>query len=159
MAAGVNLRDSTADRTLTEIRVRDVGGTDRVIVQGRVIGPDGQDRVFWDPAGVVSFSVNASPSFVSGITFGTGVATTSSTTANATGGTAPYHYAWTLVSYDHPTTPPGALSASSATTAFRQSNIGIGTDYSATFRVTATDSATPPNTATTTVLATFSDAS
>jgi hypothetical protein len=140
MAAGIVIRDASADRTITEFHVIDAGSTDRTITQGRIIGADRVDRVFWDPSGTVSFNVTISPGLVSGTEFGTGTATTGTATASATGGTGPYTFAWTLISYTHPTTAPTITSAATAATKFIQTNIGAGADYSADFRVTATDS-------------------
>jgi hypothetical protein len=140
MAAGIILRDASADRTITAFHIMDAGAVDRTITQGRIIGPDAVDRVFWDPSGTVSFNVTISPDLVSGTTFGTGTATSGIATATATGGTGPYTYAWTLISHTHPTTAPSINSAATAATRFIQTNIAIGGDYSADFRVTATDS-------------------
>ena len=64
------------------------------------------------------------------------VGTAYSQTATASGGTAPYTYAWTKVSGDSITID----SASAATTTFRATSVAAGEMRTATFRCTATDS-------------------
>jgi hypothetical protein len=65
-------------------------------------------------------SASASPSSVSGSTASSGTATTNATTCTASGGLAPYTYAWSRVSGD---TATSANSATSATTTF-SANVG-----------------------------------
>lgn len=91
-------------------------------------------------------TVTASPSSV----FKTGTTTsltTSSVTASASGGTAPYTYAWTKLSGGSIT----ANSASSATTTFTASGLGLGENRTATFRCTVTDAASQTGTVDVTV--------
>lgn len=154
----IRVRDSGGTlRTLTQIRARDSGGTLRTITRIRARDASNVLRVVWDTAGTSTFSVSAIPSSVGGSSMGTGTVTTTTTTATATGGTAPYTYAWTLDFYTHPTTQPTATIPAGATTAFTQTNVGVAEFYDATFIVTATDSAVPPNEATDTVHASFLD--
>lgn len=138
MGAGINLHDASADRSITAIHVIDASSVDRTIVQGRIIGPDKVDRVFWDPSGTVSFSVTISPTVTGGSSY-TSIVVTGSVTATATGGTGPYSYAWSLGDFTN-TTPPSVTSPSSATTTFQQTNVAVDDTDSATFTVTATDS-------------------
>jgi hypothetical protein len=109
------------DRLITAFKVIDAGGTDRTITVGRVIGPDGADRVFYDTAGTSSFAATADHGTRSGS--GNGTATTNTVIVTPTGGTAPYHHAWTLISHSNATNPT-VNSPSSGTTTFTQTNIG-----------------------------------
>lgn len=140
MAAGFQVRDASADRTINAIRVIDATGVDRNITEARIIDTTGTDRVFFSAGGGGTLSANASPNPVSGTTAGTGTAVSNSTTVTPTGGTTPYTYAWARTSYSHPTVPPTIGSPASATTTFTQTSIGTGEDYAATFRCTVTDS-------------------
>lgn len=140
------------NRAITQLRIIDAGGTDRVITEMRIIDTGGTDRVIYTTASALSVSV--SDDLVSGLT-NSGTAITNSTTATASGGTAPYTYAWTLISYSHPSVAPTVQSPTSATTSFVQTSIGTGEYFDAVFRVTATDAAT--NTATADVQAVWSD--
>jgi hypothetical protein len=71
-------------------------------------------------------------------------ATSSSTVATGgvlavvSGGTAPITYAWSVASYDAPTTPT-IINGATASPTLRQSALGIGDSYTALFMVTATD--------------------
>lgn len=137
MAAGLQvIGPGPTDRTITAIRATGPDGVDRNITEGRVIGPDGVDRVFWQT--VSPLSAIASPDPVSGTTFGTGTATTNATTVTPSGGTAPYTYAWTRVSYEA-SVAPSITSAAAASTTFTQTGIGTGESYGAVFRCTVTD--------------------
>lgn len=145
--------DGTAtDRAITALSIIDGGGVDRVIQQLRIIDASGTDRLIYSTASPLSLS--ASPTEVSGGTPGGSPATTDSTTATPADGTAPYTYAWTLVSYTAATAPT-VLSPTSATTQFRQTGISPNDTVTATFRCTVTDALS--NTATTDVLAIFFD--
>jgi len=64
--------------------------------------------------------------------------TTDSCAVTATGGTAPYTYAWTRLSGS---TDIAADSASAATTTFTGTSLASGSTYTATFRCTVTDNA------------------
>ena len=156
---GIRMRDDGGTlRTITRIRARDDGGTLRTITRVRVRGPDNVLRTVFDPAGTSTFAVTIDRSGVSGTGSGSGTITTSpAVTATATGGTAPYTYAWTLFFQTHPDTAPTANSPATASTTFTQTNVEPTGMYEAVFTVTATDSATPANTATDTVNANFID--
>jgi hypothetical protein len=156
MTAGISLYDGApTNRALTAIQVLDGGGVDRTITEGRVLGPDGTDRIFYATAPALSAS--ADPSIVSGGSFATGTATTNLTVVTPTGGTAPYSYAWTLVSHTSGTNPTIGTPANNNTT-FTQTGLGTGANEEAVFRCTVTDS-TPgtPQTATADVSASFVD--
>lgn len=159
MAAALQVRDATnTDRVIAAIKVRDAANVDRTITQGRIIGPDGIDRVFWDPSGTVSFSATASPAHVGGSSIGTGTATTSATTVTPTGGTAPYSYSWACIDHSN-STAPTASNPTGAASAFTQINLLPGEFAVADFVCTVTDSSTPANSTTATVSAGFQDRS
>ena len=151
----LTVRDGTGTaRNITAIVVRDATNTARTITEIRVRDTTNTSRVVYTTASPLSVSV--SDSLVTGVT-NTGTAVSSSVTATAANGTAPYTYAWTRISYSHPTVAPTIGSASSATTTFTQTSIGAGDAYEAIFRVTATDA--NMNTATADVQAVWSDIS
>lgn len=154
----IRFRDSGGTlRTATQIRARDSGGTLRTITRIRVRDSGNALRVVYDTAGTSTFTVTVTPPAIGGHSMGTGTVATGNVTASASGGTAPYSYAWTLILYDHGTTAPTATGAASATTGFVQTNVGPAEFYTATFRVTATDSASSANTATFDVDVSFLD--
>lgn len=154
----IRVRDSGGTlRTLTQIRARDSGGTLRTITRIRARDASNVLRIVWDTAGTSTFSVTVTPAAIGGHSMGTGTVTTGNVTASATGGTAPYTYAWAVVTYDHPSTAPTASGPASATTGFIQTNVAPAEFFSATFRVTGTDSAVPPNTDTFDVDVSFLD--
>lgn len=153
------MRDSGGTlRTITQLRMRDSGGTLRTITRVRMRDASNVLRTVYDPAGTSTMSVTA-PTPVHGTSAGSGTVTTNTTTAVASGGTSPYTYAWTLISHDHPSVSPTATIPAAATTAFQQTSVGVGEFYTSTWRVTATDSAVPANTATDDVVANFVDVS
>ena len=143
----IRLRDTGGTlRTLTRIRMRDAGGTLRTITRIRMRDQNNVLRTVYDPSGASTLTATANRDFVVG-SGTTAALTTDPVTVTATGGTAPYTYAWTELSHDHPTTAPAINSPTAATTDFTQTNIGPGESYSAQFRCTVTDSASPANTA------------
>lgn len=93
---------------------------------------------------IVVLSASRSPASVSGSGATATITTTATDTASATGGQAPYTYSWAKVSGDAIT----AVSAGSATTAFKATGMANGEQRTATFACTVTDSAA--QTATTT---------
>ena len=99
----------------------------------------------WSSAGAGTFAVSVTPNSVLGTTTTT-TATTNTTAASASGGTPPYTYVWTILSYDN-VTPPTITSPSGAATKFTQTGIGYNETYTATFQVTAHDSASHTATA------------
>lgn len=151
----ITVRDgSGVARNITEIVVRDASNTPRTITEIRVRDTTNTSRRVYTTASPLSVSTDET--LVSGVT-STGTATTNTVTATAADGTAPYTYAWTLVSYSHPSVAPTIGSASSAATTFTQTSIGSGEYYEAIFRVTATDDNL--DTATADVQAVWSDIS
>lgn len=131
------IRDHTnTPRTVTAIQVRDATNTPRTISEVWVRDSNNVPRRVFSL--FTPLSVTLSHPTVSGVTFGSGVATTNSTTALPSGGVAPYSYVWTLITYSNGV-PPTALSPNSATTSFRQTNIASDSSDSAEFRVTVTD--------------------
>lgn len=138
----------------SRIRARDDGGTLRTITRIRVRDQNNVLRVVYDPAGTSTFTATAFPESVSGFSSGTGTVTTGSTTVTPAGGTAPYIHAWTVISFDGGVSPT-VSSPSSDTTSFVQTSVGNDDYFTATFRDTVTDSASPANTTTVDVDAGF----
>lgn len=156
MAPRVRVRDTGGTlRTLTRIRARDTAGTLRAITRIRARDASGAVRVVYDSTGASTFSASAAPGTVGGS--GIGTATTTATTVTPTGGTAPYTYAWSLLSYTHQTTAPTAAGPTSATTTFTQTNMDPLDGHTSEWRCTVTDSSTPALTTTADVTAIFSD--
>lgn len=123
-------------RTIVAIQVRDSSNTPRNLVELWQRDSNNVPRLIWSLA--PPMSVNIAPTSVFGFTT-TGSATTDPATATPTGGTPPYSYAWTVVSYDGPVTPM-ADSPTSATSTFTQTSIAPADAFSAVFRCTVTDS-------------------
>lgn len=140
------------DRTITAMQVIDGGAVDRVITQMRVIDANGTDRLVYSTSPALSAS-NA-PDPATGGTLGTGTAISETVTCTPSGGTGPYTYAWTRISYTSGTAPT-SNSAATAATAFTQTGLGPGDTESAVFRCTVTDSLAA--TATADVTVTFLD--
>jgi hypothetical protein len=140
MAAGIKVIDAaSADRALSAISVIDPNGTSRNLLEMRVIDTGGTDRLVFSTGGG-ALAVSATPASVGGSSLSTGSITSGATTVSASGGTAPYTHAWTLISYDN-LTPPVVNFPTAATTNFTQSNINYNETYSAVFRDTVTDAA------------------
>lgn len=135
----ITIRDGTnAPRSITGLQIRDGTNTPRSIQQLWARDSNNVSRLIWSLAPPMSAS--ASPSTVSGFTSGTGTAVTDAATATPTGGTAPYTYAWELVSHDVAFPTPSAVSPTTAATTFIQTGIGVGESASAIFRCLVTDS-------------------
>lgn len=132
----VIVRDTSTLRTISELQVRDGGNVARDIEEIRVRDSNNISRIVFSTA--VPLSAGASPDPVSGITAGTGTATTDSTTVTATGGVPPYTYAWTVLTYDNAISPTIG-SPSSNVTDFTQTNIGPAESYTAQFQCLVTD--------------------
>lgn len=132
------VRDGTnTPRTISAIQVRDATNTPRDISQMWVRDSNNTPRMVFSIA--PPMAAVASPSSVSGTTFGTGTAATNNTTVTPSGGTPPYTYAWQLVSYDAPVAPT-ASSPNGAVTSFVQTGMGMGDSYAAIFQCVVTDS-------------------
>jgi hypothetical protein len=95
-----------------------------------------------------TLNVTATPSVAGAYVPGAGTWTTNSITASASGGTGPYTYAWTFVSG---AASIAATAAMSATTAWTLTTTGPIAQKTATWGVTATDSASHTATAYVTV--------
>lgn len=133
----ITVRDGAGTaRNIAEIVVRDGTNTPRTISEIWVRDTTNTPRRVYSTASPLSVSTDET--LVSGVT-STGTATTNTVTATAADGTAPYSYAWTLVSYSHPSVAPVIGSSATAATSFIQSSIGAGEYYEAIFRVTVTD--------------------
>lgn len=87
-----------------------------------------------------ALTLSASPASASGIAASNSPinVTTNSVTAVPTGGTGPFTYAWTVVSFTGPSSP-FVTSVTSAATTFRQNTMTPDTTASAVFRCTVTD--------------------
>lgn len=108
--------DGTTIRNLKELWQNDSAGTPQLIYK--------------------SFTALATPATVNGYvnSFTPKFAITDPATANVTGGTAPFTYAWTIVG-----TGFTALSPTSATTTFKSTPLGPGDEVFAAAYVTVTD--------------------
>jgi hypothetical protein len=143
MTARLRIRDDTNTlRTIdgtgsTRIRMRDSGNTLRTLTRIRMRDPDNVLRVVYDVSGASSFSASASPTGIAGHTAGTTI-TTRITTVTATGGTPPYTYAWTKLSWTNATPPTINSPAAAATTATQTNCSDVD---NATIRCTVSDSA------------------
>lgn len=131
------IRDqANTPRTVTELWIRDETNTSREIQELWARDATNTPRMIYTTAPPITASI--SPSLVSGMTLGTGTATTDAATMSVSGGTAPYTYAWSITAYTSGVAPT-ALSPTSATTTFRQTSLGIGAAESADCQCIATD--------------------
>lgn len=147
MSLGLFIRDATGtSRAITALQIRDGGDIIRDITELWIRDLNNTPRLVFNPSGSASLSVSVAPGLVRGFSQGTGTATTGTATATGAGGVAPYTYAWTCNGFDSPVSPT-ATAASSDTTAFTLTSMDAGGIYTSDWRVTVTDSATPPNTA------------
>ena len=133
MALGIIPRDaSNVARTNTAMVVRDGTNTQRTISEGWARDTNNVARLFYNPSGSATLSVTVSPEGASGFSAGTGTATTDvPVVATPTGGTAPYTYGWTILSYTSLAGPPTADSPTSNSTTFTQTGIDPSTTVSA----------------------------
>lgn len=139
MALGLFIRDgSNVPREITELVIRDGSNVARTITAMYVRDTNNVSRLVYNPSGSVTLRVDVLPPFTSGFTHGTGVVTTGAVTATGSGGTAPYTYAWTLLSHSA-ITPPTADSPTSAVTTFTQTGIAPSTAEDASWQCTVTD--------------------
>lgn len=124
-----------------------------VPVTGGWVNVSGTWQQFYTVTPPVVVTVTITPGSASGSRSGAGTVDTNSVTASASGGTGPYTYLWEYISGD---TEINVITPTAATVVFR-ATVGIGDIFSATFRVTATDSLA--NTGTQTITATLSETS
>jgi hypothetical protein len=149
------IRDGTnTARTLTALVIRDGGNVSRTITELWVRDLNGVPRLVFNPSGSATLAVTTDNDSVHGRSHGTGTATTSIVTATPTGGTAPYTYAWSLLSTDG-TPDPDADNPTSAATSFTQTGMNPDDYIASTWRVTVMDA--NGVTATADVSATFND--
>lgn len=139
MTLGLFIRDAgNVAREISELVIRDASNTPRTISELWIRDTNNTPRLVFNPSGSASLAASPSPVTVSGSTSGSGTVSTDTTTATATGGTPPYTYAWTLVSYSSGT-PPTATSPTGVTTAFTQTSLDPGAVETAEWKVTVTD--------------------
>lgn len=143
MTAALQVRDGTADRTISELNVIDAGSVDRAIQEVRMIGPDGVDRVVFSAltnpgGGGGSAGITVYPEFVQGVrsSSSTVAVTSRETTVTVSGGVAPFTYLWSQVSGD-----PMTIGGSTTATATFGANVAPGDTLSGTFKCTVTDAA------------------
>lgn len=154
MAIAFIIRDgSNVPRTVTAWLDRNGSNTQKTIAAAFDRDVGNVSRLFFNPSGSLSLAVSLNTDTVSGFSAGTGTATSDLAIATATGGTAPYTYAWTLAA--PPDNPCVANAPTSGTTDFTMTGMGPGDSYLAYWIVTATDA--DSNTATANVTAIFSD--
>jgi hypothetical protein len=128
----VTIKSGGTNRTITRIRVQ---SESLRLIQRIKIMAAGVLRTVYD----ITFSVNPSIASLSGSRLGAGVVnTSSSTTANVTGGVGPFTYAWTRQSGSVAIT---ATAPSSATTSFT-ATVAVADSFTAVFICTVTDTAT-----------------
>jgi hypothetical protein len=131
------MRDGTnTPRTISEIVIRDGTNTPRTISEIRVRDSNNVSRVIYSTA--PDLSASAEPPDVFGIDYGTGTANSNETVVTASGGAAPYTYAWTVLSHTS-ATPPTVDSPTAAATTFTQTGIGPSDYVSASFQCLVTD--------------------
>ena len=121
-------------REINAIQVRDGTNTTRDINAVYVRDSNNVSRLVFSTASTLTVSIAPQP--VAGYEFATGVVTTDAAVATPSGGTAPYTYLWTLISYTNPTMP-AINAATSASSDFTQT--GVVTYDEAVFRCTVTD--------------------
>ena len=131
----ITLRTATGDKAISAMTLRTPTG-DKGILRATLRTPTG-DKVIFDSTSGGPFTVEASPISAVGSGFVAGPVSvkTNTITVTATGGTAPYTYAWTRVSG-----PAGfnILSPTSNATRFAIT-LDQGEDATALFRCTVTD--------------------
>jgi hypothetical protein len=153
MTLGITIRDAAATpRTLSAILMRDDANDQQALVSGYDRSVANVSELVFNPDGSLSLAVTIAPNTVAGFSSGTGTATSDEAVATATGGTAPYTYAWTLVASPNPCI---ANFPALGTTDFTMTGMGTGDSYIASWLVTVTDANS--NTATASIDAIFSD--
>jgi hypothetical protein len=135
-------------QTVKNVKVRDAANVLRSCAFVKIRDAANVLRTVWS-----AFAASVSRTDVDGFGDSTGAITiqTANVTANPSGGTGPFTYAWGQVGGDAAT----ILSPTSATTAFRFTGVSAGSSAVGIFVCTITDSAgstaaTPPVTATAT---------
>lgn len=155
MAIALIIRDAAnAPQTVATWLPRDAANVQQTTAAAYDRDTGNASELFYNPSGSEGLAVTVSPTSVSG--YGTVNATTDTCTATAAGGTAPYTYAWTLVSTDS-NTDPEAFNPTSAATVFTITNMNPNAVYTSQWQVTVTDANS--NTASTTATANFADTS
>jgi hypothetical protein len=134
------IRDETSTpRTITELIIRDGTNTPRTITELWIRDASNIPRLVFNPGGGATLSVTVAPDPTNKVAGdGSGVGTTPAVTATVVGGTAPFTYAWTTISYTSGI-PPTVNSPTAAVTTFTQTGMAHGDVESAVFRVTVTD--------------------
>jgi hypothetical protein len=136
VVARIRVRDLSGTlQTVKRIRVRDADGVLRTIRRVRGRDTTGTLRTFWE-ALYVEVSPLTADGYIAGST--TQNVDTGSVLATATGGLAPYSYAWTAVGSSPYTWVISAPAA--ATTYFTAQSVPVGAVATNIFRVTVTDS-------------------
>lgn len=139
MTLGLFIRDgSNVQREISELIIRDGTNTARTISELWIRDTNNVPRLVFNPGGGATLRVTVAPDIVSGSTVGTGTVTTDAATATGAGGTAPYTYAWTLITHSSVTLPT-ADTPSADTTTFTQTGIAPSTTEDATWKCTITD--------------------
>ena len=128
-------------RSITGMKGMD-GATLRPVLRAKVMDADGVTlRTVAEFASPLSLSIFPAGLFGVANSSGDISVTTNSAVATPAGGLAPYTYAWTVLSDTNPDGAVTALSATSATTAARMTNVGAYETFDAVLRCTVTDAA------------------
>jgi hypothetical protein len=128
---------ASVDRTISALEVYDEGAVNRILSEVWVYDSNLVDRLVFTTASPLT--AVAIPDEVSGVTVGTGTATSDATTATPSGGFPPYTYLWSLVSYTG-TVPPSATTPNADTTNFVQTSIPKFATRSSVWNCAVTDS-------------------
>lgn len=141
MTIGLFIRDgSNVAREISALVIRDGANVARTISELWIRDTNNVPRLVFNPGGAATLAVEVTPTSVAGSTVGTGTATTTEPAVGVgSGGTAPYTYAWTLLTHSA-VTPPTANTPSAASTTFTQTGIAPQTVEEATWKCTVTDS-------------------
>lgn len=130
----VKAQQGDALLTMTGLRVR-IGGVLKTVLSGRVMIDD-ELKSFYTAASEEALSLSVSPESAVRVGFNSTV-TSLAFTATPVGGTAPYSYAWTIVSYTGAL--PTALNPTFASSSFRQTGLVEGDSNPCVVRCTGTD--------------------
>ncbi len=139
VTVGLTIRDGTnTPRVISKLIIRDGTNTPREISALYVRDTNNVSRLVYNPSGSLTLSISINQMTVSGLSAGTGTATTDAATSVTTGGASPFTYAWTVESYTAGVAPT-ANSPTSSSSTFTQTSMDPGAIYNSIWRLTVTD--------------------